>query len=215
MRDAPEHPITVTPHHCALSTDRVGGEGAGIDATLTPLSDEQKAVVVEALTGKNLLVYGGAGVGKSLLVRHLDTKLNEGEKVLVVTAFTGCAAIVVNGSTLHSFAGIGLGEEPKEELAKMAVNNASTRKRWLKTEALVIDEVSMIDDRLLETIDHVARVCRGVDKPMGGMQVIMVGDHFQLPPVVKEGQEVLLAFEGLTWKSLKLKPMHLEQVRVE
>eukprot|EP00242_Pyramimonas_sp_CCMP2087_P000407 CAMPEP_0198228644 /NCGR_PEP_ID=MMETSP1445-20131203/113702_1 /TAXON_ID=36898 /ORGANISM="Pyramimonas sp., Strain CCMP2087" /LENGTH=619 /DNA_ID=CAMNT_0043909057 /DNA_START=1277 /DNA_END=3136 /DNA_ORIENTATION=- len=194
---------------------RAGGgvdASAGIDATLTPLSDEQKAVVHEALTGKNLLVYGGAGVGKSLVVRHLDAKLNEGDKVLVVTAFTGCAAIIVHGTTLHSFSGIGLCEGSKEELAKKAFDNVNTRRRWLETNTVVIDEVSMMDDCLLEIIDHVARVCRRVDEPMGGMQVIMVGDHFQLPPVVKEGKEVLLAFEGHTWKSLQLKPMHLEQV---
>jgi ATP-dependent DNA helicase PIF1 len=157
------------------------------------------------------------------LVKRIVKELQLKKKVVAVTALTGIAAMHIGGRTLHSFAGIGLGEGTKKELAAKAINNPTVRDRWRNADVLLVDEVSMLDDSLLLKIDHVPRQCRGLQpskggasvlspEPMGGMQVIMVGDFFQLPPVVR-GAAHLFAFEGRTWAKLRLLPVQSEKVR--
>ena len=80
----------------------------------------------------------------------------------------GSAATILGGTTLHAFAGIGLGEEHKETLAQQVNADARKRKRWQNAFALIIDEVSMIDAKLFEKLDWVAKKCRNNLRPFGG-----------------------------------------------
>ncbi|RXK40277.1 hypothetical protein M231_02391 [Tremella mesenterica] len=129
-------------------------------------------------------------------------KPTEGEDrwTLGVTASTGMAAINIGGSTVHSWAGIGLGQFPVDRLVNNIRSNNVTRDRWQSTHALVIDEISMIDGKLFDKLEEIARKVRNNNKPFGGLQLIVSGDFFQLPPVAKpEDPPFKFAFEAKSW----------------
>ncbi|KAH8073290.1 PIF1-like helicase [Aureococcus anophagefferens] len=140
---------------------------------------------------------GNAGTGKTTTMHRLILELRRrqrGEGRVFVTASTGAAAVLVGGTTLHSFAGVGRGDGSAEQLA--AKLSKPARKRWRQCASLVIDEISMIDGALLDKIDAVARAARGNARPFGGVQVLACGDFAQLPPV----RVTRFAFEAESWR---------------
>jgi ATP-dependent DNA helicase PIF1 len=172
----------------------------------TFLSEEQrgilKAVVEE---GKSVFFTGSAGTGKSVLMKQIIAKLRdkyaqEPDRV-AVTASTGLAACHIEGTTLHSFAGAGLAKEPAPELVKKVKRNAKTKSRWLRTKVLIIDEISMVDGDLYDKLEHIARAIRNNGRPFGGIQLVITGDFFQLPPVPEKGKVAKFAFDAATWNT--------------
>ena len=172
----------------------------------TFLSEEQrgilKAVVEE---GKSVFFTGSAGTGKSVLMKQIIAKLRdkyvrEPDRV-AVTASTGLAACHIEGTTLHSFAGAGLAKEPAPELVKKIRRNAKTKSRWQRTKALIIDEISMVDGDLYDKLEHIARAIRNNGRPFGGIQLVITGDFFQLPPVPDKGKAAKFAFDAATWNT--------------
>ncbi|OGC21056.1 AAA family ATPase [candidate division WOR-1 bacterium RIFOXYB2_FULL_37_13] len=141
-------------------------------------------------SSKNVFVTGRAGTGKSTLLEYfrLHTK-----KKIVVLAPTGVAALNVNGQTIHSFFGF----KPDINLAK--VKKIKPRKGksniYKKIEAIVIDEISMVRADLLDCVDKFLRLNRGSSLPFGGLQMIFIGDLYQLPPVITSQEKDL--FKGL------------------
>jgi ATP-dependent DNA helicase PIF1 len=172
----------------------------------TFLSEEQrgilKAVVEE---GKSVFFTGSAGTGKSVLMKQIIAKLRdkyvrEPDRV-AVTASTGLAACHIEGITLHSFAGAGLAKEPAPELVKKVRRNAKTKSRWQRTKVLIIDEISMVDGDLYDKLEHIARAIRNNGRPFGGIQLVITGDFFQLPPVPEKGKSAKFAFDAATWNT--------------
>ena len=135
---------------------------------------------------KNFFLSGPAGVGKSFLLQFMKEYAKENEIRLKVTALTGNAAILINGKTLHSWASIGLGDDTAENLYLKISKRYAARINWLTTDALIIDEVSMLTPELFEKLDFIGRKVRKIDLPFGGIQIILSGDFFQLPPVNKQ-----------------------------
>jgi ATP-dependent DNA helicase PIF1 len=170
------------------------------------LSEEQKGVLTAVVDeGKSIFFTGSAGTGKSVLMRSIITKLRqkhikEPDRV-AVTASTGLAAVNIDGTTLHSFAGIGLGKEPATELLKKIRRNPKTKQRWIRTRVLIIDEVSMIDGDLFDKLEHVARIVRNNGSPFGGIQLVVTGDFFQLPPVPEKDRAAKFSFDAATWNT--------------
>ncbi|OKL58060.1 ATP-dependent DNA helicase PIF1 [Talaromyces atroroseus] len=171
------------------------------------LSDEQRAVLEAVVErGKSIFFTGSAGTGKSVLMREIIKKLRdkyrrEPDRV-AVTASTGLAACNIEGVTLHSFAGIGLGKESAAELVKKVRKNPKARNRWLRTKVLIIDEVSMVDGDLFDKLEEIARRIRNNGRPFGGIQLIVTGDFFQLPPVPdSSNRDVKFAFNAATWNT--------------
>jgi len=161
------------------------------------LTAEQARIVDVGLRGESLFLTGNAGTGKTTTMHRLILELRRrqrGEGRVFVTASTGAAAVLVGGTTLHSFAGIGRGDGSAEQLA--AKLSKPARKRWRQCASLVIDEISMIDGALLDKIDAVARAARGNARPFGGVQVLACGDFAQLPPV----RVTRFAFEAESWR---------------
>ncbi len=158
------------------------------------LSDQQQPVVDSLYRGRNTFVTGPGGTGKSLLLNHLRENLGASRK-LDVCGSTGIAAVNVGGVTLHSWAGIGLGEGSANKLALGIRNNRNAWERIIKAEILAIDEISMINAELLDKLDEVFRLVRQDDVPFGGIQMLFLGDFYQLPPV--EGK---FAFKAKVWK---------------
>jgi ATP-dependent DNA helicase PIF1 len=118
---------------------------------------------------------------------------------VAVTASTGLAACNIGGVTLHSFAGIGLGKESAEDLVKKIRKQAKARQRWMRTKVLIIDEVSMVDGELFDKLEQIARTIRNNGRPFGGIQLVITGDFFQLPPVPDSGRSAKFAFDAGTW----------------
>ncbi|APA10965.1 hypothetical protein SS1G_03340 [Sclerotinia sclerotiorum 1980 UF-70] len=178
-------------------------------AKLAPihLTDEQtrvKSLVVDH--GKSVFFTGSAGTGKSVLMRSIIAALKkkyvrEGDRV-AVTASTGLAACNIGGVTLHSFGGIGLGKEDVPSLIRKIKKNNKAKLRWTRTKVLVIDEISMVDGDLFDKLEEIARGMRNNGRPFGGIQLVITGDFFQLPPVPDYNQKsrgVKFAFDAATW----------------
>lgn len=141
------------------------------------------------LNGRNVLLHGPGGTGKSYTLRTLAVKLQRLGKKVFVTALTGIAAVNLAGSgiktrTLHSWAGVGLARESDEKLLSNIQMTSNYRKRWRSTDILIIDEVSMLGANLITKLDYIGRHIRG--RPFvafGGLQLVVSGDFMQLPPV--------------------------------
>ena len=129
-----------------------------------------------------------------------------------MTASTGLAACNVGGVTLHSFSGIGLGKEPVPDLVRKIKRNPKAKIRWLRTKVLIIDEISMVDSELFDKLEGVARVMRNNGRPFGGIQLIITGDYFQLPPVPDNGKIAKFAFEAAAWPTCLEYTIGLTQV---
>lgn len=133
--------------------------------------------------GVNVYLTGTAGSGKTHL---LDTYISycKWRGITVgVTASTGVAATHLSGQTINSWAGIGIKREVTDSEIRELFKRQYLRKRLSSTEVLIIDEVSMLPSYTLEAVDRVLRFFKHKDLPFGGIQVILCGDFFQLPPV--------------------------------
>ncbi len=132
-------------------------------------------------SGQSVLLTGAAGTGKTYLINEFIKRARKRKKQIAVTATTGLAATHLNGTTIHAWAGIGV----HDELPSMFFQKLGKQRQGLiaKADILIIDEISMLHDFRLDMIEEVARNVRGNNRPFGGLQVILVGDFFQLPPV--------------------------------
>lgn len=133
------------------------------------------------LAGESVLLTGPAGSGKTFVLNQFIRIAKSDGKHVSVTATTGLAATHLGGTTIHSWSGIGISDEL---LPGFVEHMAKGRKEIIeKTDVLIIDEISMLHDYRLDMIDMVCRLVRGKDEPFGGIQIIMSGDFFQLPPI--------------------------------
>lgn len=178
------------------------------NASAISLSSEQQQVIDLVIKNKQSVFFTGpAGTGKSVLMRaiiqELKRKWVRDPERLSVTASTGLAACNIGGMTLHSFAGIGLGKEDVPTLVRKIRRNPKAKNRWLRTNTLIIDEVSMVDGDLFDKLAQIARTIRNNGRPWGGIQLIITGDFFQLPPVPDGGgkKDIKFAFEAATWNT--------------
>jgi ATP-dependent exoDNAse (exonuclease V) alpha subunit len=133
------------------------------------------------LSGESVLLTGPAGAGKTFVLNQfIRIARNEGKHVSV-TATTGLAATHLSGTTIHSWSGIGIADELQPGFGDYISKNR--HEIIEKTDILIIDEISMLHDFRLDMVDEICRVVRKKDEPFGGIQVIMSGDFFQLPPI--------------------------------
>lgn len=137
----------------------------------------------QILRNKNIFITGPGGTGKTAMIHTIRTALEKADVEVHVTALTAAAAELIDGTTLHKWAGIGLGDAPGAELVRQM--HAQSRVRIRKTRVLIIDEISMCSRDLFDKIDYVCREVRRFPAFFGGIQVILSGDFFQLPPIEK------------------------------
>lgn len=136
-------------------------------------------------SGMNVYLSGSAGSGKTYTLNTYISWLREHNIEVAITASTGIAATHMGGMTIHGFAGIGIRESLSDYDLEALLEKPYLSKRFETTQVLIIDEVSMLHARTLDMVDRVARAFRRNEKPFGGMQVILSGDFFQLPPITK------------------------------
>ncbi|XP_043262791.1 ATP-dependent DNA helicase PIF1 [Colletes gigas] len=164
--------------------------------TTIQITEEQTKILDAVLSGKNIFFTGSAGTGKSYLLRKIISALPP--DVTMATASTGVAACHIGGITLHQFAGIGLGNGTVEKCFKMAVRNSANL--WRRTKHLIIDEISMVKSDYFDKIEAIARQIRRNERPFGGMQLILCGDFFQLPPVSSRDEKAKFCFQSTAWE---------------
>jgi ATP-dependent exoDNAse (exonuclease V) alpha subunit len=152
----------------------------------------QAEVLARMLKRENVFISGPAGSGKTTIINRfidiIDAEYS-GEFEIAVTASTGIAATLINGQTIHSWAGLGIDTEPfdKKNISGMMWTKADQLRY---TDALIIDEISMLPAYLFEKLDAVLKYFRRSSEPFGGIQLILTGDFLQLPPVDKGEEEV-------------------------
>ncbi len=158
----------------------------------------------EALTilqsGRNVFLTGEPGAGKSYTVNSYVAYLRSHGIDVAVTASTGIAATHIGGLTIHSWSGIGIKQSVSEyDLRELSARDKLVR-RLKTTKVLIIDEISMLDGRMLTGVEKICRHLRGSMLPFGGLQIVFVGDFFQLPPVNRDGDGTMFAFDSRAWK---------------
>jgi ATP-dependent DNA helicase PIF1 len=163
------------------------------------LSIHQQKVFDAYQEGKSVFMTGAGGCGKSYLIRKIVEDCGRRGLNVAVCAMTGCAAILIDGKTLHSWAGIGIAEEPNEFIVGRIIKGREVvKRRWRTTHVLIIDEVSMMSRKIFELIEEIARNLRFNQITFGGLQVIMSGDFYQLPPV----GVIEFCFESPLWNKV-------------
>lgn len=148
---------------------------------------DQELALAILLSGRSALLTGAAGTGKTYLLNTFIAQARKRGKKVSVTATTGLAATHLGGNTIHSWSGIGVSDHlPNNFFERLS----KTRRDVIsKTDVLIIDEISMLHDFRLDMIDKVLRTVRENDQPFGGIQLVMSGDFFQLPPVNRPNEQ--------------------------
>ena len=170
-------------------------------------------------SGRNLFITGGAGVGKTHFIKTIIAEY--GSKGLALTSTTGISALLVGGRTIHSWSGLGLYDPTKA--ASTYIDKIKKKRflvnQWKNTKVLIIDEISMMHPAMLDCLNAVAKNIRANDWPMGGIQTILVGDFFQLPPIIieefgkKRGDaEPQFCFETNAWANLDLETIEFTKI---
>jgi len=152
-------------------------------------------------TGVNVFLTGEPGAGKSYTIRQYVNFLRSTGIDPAITASTGIAATHIGGMTLHSWSGIGINKTMNAAELNEIAGRDRLAKRIRATEVLIIDEISMFEGRTLNLVDAVCRTIKQSQQPFGGMQVVFVGDFFQLPPVSRSGEPIpQFAFDAESWR---------------
>lgn len=160
--------------------------------------NQQKALTI-LKSKENVFLTGEPGAGKTYTINMFTDWLDENDIVYAVTASTGIAASHINGSTIHSWSGIGIMKNLDEADVNGIRFNKYHYNRIKAAEVLIVDEVSMLEATMIDDLDKVLKGVHKNDLPFGGIQVVMVGDFFQLPPVSKDSK-AKFAFESEAWE---------------
>jgi hypothetical protein len=150
-------------------------------------------------TGANAFLTGEPGSGKTHTVNAYVEWLRTHGIEPAVTASTGIAATHVGGMTIHAWSGIGIAKSLSPYDLDRIASNERVAKRIRHAHVLIIDEISMLSADTLSMAEEVCRTVRNPERPFGGLQVVFVGDFFQLPPVSKESARAGFAFMADAW----------------
>ncbi|KAF4662511.1 hypothetical protein FOZ61_002403 [Perkinsus olseni] len=205
--------LPVTPARPPIPGSGRKSPGAKVGPRMT---SEQKKVVEAVLGGKSVFFTGGAGTGKSFVLHRLIRLLKP--EHTAVTSSTGLAASHLGGQTIHSFAGIGSGGRDAAALAQKIKRSPELLGRWKRVKTLIMDEISMLDGRLFDKLEQIARLVRQDSRPFGGVQLVLTGDFLQLPPVSQtlpngKKEEASFCFEAKSWRKCIHKTMVLKEIK--
>jgi ATP-dependent DNA helicase PIF1 len=164
-------------------------------------------------SGKNVFLTGAAGAGKTYLLNKYIDYLRSNAMGVAVTASTGIAATHLHGKTIHSWSGIGIKNSMNGKELEKLLKKSRIARNYKKTKVLIIDEISMLHGYQLEMVDQIARYMKKVDEPFGGIQVVVCGDFFQLPPVSSGYSNTVtqFAFESPAWENSDFSVCYLDE----
>ena len=162
--------------------------------------------------GKNVFLTGAAGSGKTYVLREYINYLKSHAISVAVTASTGIAATHIGGQTIHSWSGLGIRDTLTDRDIDDMMQKSYLYKRFENAKVLIIDEISMLHHFRLDLIEWVCRQFKHNDAPFGGMQVVLCGDFFQLPPITRgEIYESQFAFKADTWEGSNFSVCYLSE----
>ena len=162
-------------------------------------------------TGANVFLTGEPGAGKTHTIGMFVEWLEKEKKEYAITASTGIASTHINGTTIQSWSGLGIRRDLKKDQIDGIKRNKWVTDRIKGTQVLVIDEISMLDAVIINDIDNILCAIMGNKRAFGGVQVVFVGDFFQLPPVSKGKEEKLFSFEAEAWAHADLQVCYLTE----
>lgn len=172
--------------------------------------DQERALNIMK-TGRNVYLTGVAGSGKTHVLNKYIRYLRDHDIETAITASTGIAATHLGGVTIHSWSGIGI----KDSLSLVDIDELEQKeylyKRITKTQVLIIDEVSMLKPGFFDSLDDLCRTIKKKETPFGGMQVVLSGDFFQLPPVDRGGEDIEFIDRSRVWKKMDLRVCYLRE----
>lgn len=169
-------------------------------------SEDQQTVFEHFCEGDNIFMTGPGGSGKTFLIKEMVKYARKKGKNIQVCAMTGCASILLecNAKTIHSWSGIGLGKADDHVIITHLMMNKFKNKPWKNTDILILDEASMCSKRLFDLLNEIGKRIRRNSRPFGGMQIVMSGDFFQLPPVgdKNDPDSQKFCFESPHWEDV-------------
>ncbi len=161
--------------------------------------------------GHNVFLTGAAGSGKTFVLNQFIAHLRQHKISVGVTASTGIAATHIGGMTIHSWSGIGIKESLSSDEIDKLKTKSRLKSRFQKTKILIIDEISMLHGVRLDLVDQVCRAFKDEAKPFGGLQVVLCGDLFQLPPVTRDRSPPDFVHKSNAWRDMNLKVCYLSE----
>lgn len=170
-----------------------------INIKIIKMNEKQLEALNIIKNNDNLFLTGSAGTGKSFTINKIVEYLIDNDIKYGLTALTGCAASLIKGQTLHSYLNLGINKSINEIYKDLSTKYISKMRLLKSLQTLIIDEVSMMSNELLELIDNLFKLIKSNDLPFGGIQIIMVGDFHQLPPI--KGN---YCFTSPIWDELKM-----------
>lgn len=163
------------------------------------------------MSGANVFLTGAPGAGKTYVLNQFVNRAMRAGKRVAVTASTGIAASHLGGTTIHSWSGLGILDYLGPEDLQRLGGSERLIKRYNNTDVLVIDEVSMLHGARLDMVNQLAKALRENEASFGGMQVILVGDLFQLPPVSRGSQLADFVHMSAAWSELQPQVCYLTE----
>jgi ATP-dependent DNA helicase PIF1 len=154
--------------------------------------------------GYNVFLTGQPGAGKTYTLNQYIDYLKSHQIEVAVTASTGIAATHIGGTTIHSWSGLGIKKGLNARQLDDLLDREYLVKRLEKARVLVIDEISMLDGVMLDDVNNICKLLRQREEPFGGLQVILVGDFFQLPPISHGTEPVPFAYDSRAWSEANL-----------
>ena len=161
--------------------------------------------------GRNVFLTGPAGSGKTYALNKYIEYLRQSQVAIGITASTGIAATHLGGVTIHSWSGLGIKDSLSDDDLVNLLMRPYLRKRVMMARVLIIDEVSMLHAYQLDLVNKVCQAFRESDQPFGGLQVVLCGDLFQLPPVSKNRTESFFVTAAKSWQEVEIVVCYLEE----
>jgi len=162
-------------------------------------------------TGHNVFLTGSAGTGKTYILNKYIQYLKSRKIYPTIVAPTGIAASHLSGQTIHSYFSLGIRNEIDEAFIQNLYAKKYLQVRFSKLNVLIIDEISMVSPFVFTAMDTILKAFKKNDKPFGGIQVILSGDFFQLPPISRTKTQKRFAWQAPSWKALDLQTCYLEK----
>lgn len=172
---------------------------------------KQRQALSVMLAGESVFLTGPPGAGKTYILNEFIRRAQRKGKIVAITASTGIAATHIGGTTIHSWSGLGVRDFIDDRTKHQLIGNDKLVKRFNSTDVLVIDEVSMLHGARLDMVNEVCKLLRKSERPFGGLQVILVGDLFQLPPVSRGGGAPDFVHLSYSWEELSPKICYLSE----